>query len=1133
MRGFQGQKLLVSFFLLASVIRPAFADRTAGTNAVVSNLTHTSASFSASITTDANGTGTYPLAFFYKEASATSYLSLAPTPTSVALSGNATTSFVASISTLTCGKSYAVTGAFLRPGDTQYTRVGTTDTVFATLECATITPSSLSLKYFTGSAITPATLSTANFNGTPTFQITPSLPAGFSFDTATGAISGTPTVAKTDTRHTITANGAVSGTATVTLNLTVAPALTDLEVLRYIASQPDLIDAFGTNIAKGRQHYLDWGFNEGRKITFDPLSYTASHGDLIGAFGTDETKAVTHYIQWGFKEKRQTTFSSLRYIASHPDLIEAFGADADKGVRHYINWGFKEGRKITFDPLRYTASHPDLIQAFAGDETKAVTHYIQAGYREKRQTTFSDLDALQFIASYADLITSLGTDVVAGIRNYVEKGYQAGRRILFDALTYIASHGDLIAAFGTDAVAGVKHYINWGYKEGRKVVFDALGYLAAHSDLRSAFGADTAAATRHFINWGFKEGRTYLWTVSATAGTGGRVSSARSYAKTNEKVTLTVSPDTGYAIDSVTGCGGSLSGTTFTTAPITGTCAITASFKPTTVNLTIVAQYQKPGPALTSGATPQWSSPVTAPIPYVWIELQNAVGQVVGSGYADEKGQKLFSGISVSAASRVVFRSRALTPNGLDLWVVNNTLPAGPGFSSPRTRYAPHFASTSLTLSATDKDQTISLTAPTGWNATTNTLDDARRTSGPFVILADSVKQQVATGEAGAVNSIKMLTIFWSTKNTDGGEEINFDKGLDSGSGGFYLSCTPRILADGRPDQEGGRFRCAGNSEHMIFLSGSQDASYSVMELSPTVTVHELTHFTQGSSMRRYSPGGNHNSFEYQDIPMAHHEGFATGAATLIAGSARLETYRKTGGQIFSSVSDYSRSLSGSPQGWFQERSFVQFIWSLFDPSGPAKLTAKEVYSPYYSTTWRTGTFVPNIWAYGRLLKDVRPDKAAVIDQLAANVNITLTGNDFLGSAERIRGDRTDKQTFPVITTVPLSGTVEVCSAGTPYEYNKSSNRRYLQILGDGKARKFTITGPQSTVPTLFDDSGSYFEKGKSSFSLTLNVPVTGDWASIGDCRVANYQTKESENGACADTDYTPPTEQCWTIKVE
>jgi len=42
--------------------------------------------------------------------------------------------------------------------------------------------------------------------------------------------------------------------------------------------------------------------------------------------------------------------------------------------------------------------------------------------------------------------------------------------------------------------------------------------------------------------------------------------------------TFTLTPDPGYAISSVTGCGGSLSGAVYTTGPITGACTITVSF---------------------------------------------------------------------------------------------------------------------------------------------------------------------------------------------------------------------------------------------------------------------------------------------------------------------------------------------------------------------------------------------------------------------------------------------------------------------------------------------------------------------------------------------------------------------------
>jgi len=1124
--------------VIAIAITPmALADWTAGTSATVTNVTHNAATFSASITTDSTGSGEYVLYFSLFRVGGNG-VAVANNPIDrTAVNGNKTTTFTASVSNLSCGADYDVSGTYLpSEGGTPKGVSSSPRTRFSTLPCATLTPSTLSLKYFAGNAITPVTLTSANFNGTATFQITPSLPAGLLFDTATGAISGTPTVAKTDTGHTITATGAVSGSATVTLNLTVAPPLTDLEVLRYIASQPDLIDAFGTNIANGRQHYLNWGFNEGRKITFEPLSYTASHPDLIAAFGIDETKAATHYIQWGLKEKRQVTFSALRYIASHPDLIEAFGADADKGVRHYINWGFKEGRKVTFDPLRYTASHPDLISAFAGDETKTTTHYIQAGYREKRQSTFSDLDALQYIASYADLITSLGSDVVAGIKNYVEKGYQAGRRILFDALTYIASHSDLIAAFGADAVAGVKHYINWGYKEGRKVVFDSLGYLAAHSDLRAAFGSDTAAATRHYINWGFKEGRGYLWTVSATAGAGGQVSASRTYVKTGEKASISVTPQSGYKIVSVTGCGGSLSGTTYTTAPVSGTCSIKADFTFVNVTLAVLAKYQRPALAVSSGAAPGWETPIVSSIPNVWIELQDATGQVVAGGYADATGQRTFTGLSASTTYTPVLRSKALTTAGFDVWVVDNTLPLGAGFSTPRTRYAPHTARFSpITPAPTESVQGFVVTASIGWDSAKKILDDSARVSGPFAIIADVIRQQIAAADAGAINANNKLTILWSPKNKGGlaeGEPENYDAGLVSGSGAFASSCAANIKSTGVADG------CSSfeNIPH-IWLSGSQ--TFEPMEFTTQITVHEMTHFTQRQSQRSYSPGGPHSYNEHQDLTLAHHEGFATGAATVLLQSPKLERWYVSQGTIKADITDYSVAIPQSPVGWFQESTFTRFIWKLFDPSGAIRLTPRDIYAPYYSTTWKNGLFVPSAWAYGNVLKTLQPAKAGSIDQLGADLKITLAGNDIWGSTEQVLGSRTSKQTFPVIPTIPTSGTVEVCTAGKPYEYNKMSNRRYLRVLGDGSPRKYTVAGPTSTVPYMFivtttGNAGfSIFSKGTASASRTLTVPSTGAWARLGECKVSRYTNKVDEGTNCSESDYTPPEEQCWTITVE
>ena len=45
-----------------------------------------------------------------------------------------------------------------------------------------------------------------------------------------------------------------------------------------------------------------------------------------------------------------------------------------------------------------------------------------------------------------------------------------------------------------------------------------------------------------------------------------------------DTVAFTVKPESGYAIGDVSGCGGTLVGETFTTAPVTADCTVTASF---------------------------------------------------------------------------------------------------------------------------------------------------------------------------------------------------------------------------------------------------------------------------------------------------------------------------------------------------------------------------------------------------------------------------------------------------------------------------------------------------------------------------------------------------------------------------
>jgi trimeric autotransporter adhesin len=70
------------------------------------------------------------------------------------------------------------------------------------------------------------------------------------------------------------------------------------------------------------------------------------------------------------------------------------------------------------------------------------------------------------------------------------------------------------------------------------------------------------------------------FTVSASAGAGGSISPASRQADEGSTASFTVTPADGYGIDSVAGCGGSLAGNTYTTAPVNADCTVTASFSP-------------------------------------------------------------------------------------------------------------------------------------------------------------------------------------------------------------------------------------------------------------------------------------------------------------------------------------------------------------------------------------------------------------------------------------------------------------------------------------------------------------------------------------------------------------------------
>ncbi|MEW5800471.1 MAG: chitobiase/beta-hexosaminidase C-terminal domain-containing protein [bacterium] len=77
------------------------------------------------------------------------------------------------------------------------------------------------------------------------------------------------------------------------------------------------------------------------------------------------------------------------------------------------------------------------------------------------------------------------------------------------------------------------------------------------------------------------------YTVTPSAGAGGSISPSTPQTVNHGSATsFTVTPDAGYHIVSVTGCGGTLSGNTYTTGPITADCSVSAIFAIDTYTVT-------------------------------------------------------------------------------------------------------------------------------------------------------------------------------------------------------------------------------------------------------------------------------------------------------------------------------------------------------------------------------------------------------------------------------------------------------------------------------------------------------------------------------------------------------------------
>ena len=126
------------------------------------------------------------------------------------------------------------------------------------------------------------------------------------------------------------------------------PNLESFDAKQYLSNYGDLQKAFGTDEAKARQHFIDYGIKEGRVDTAGGGTLKADIRDRRAKTFKAKRMAAAAKRREGFvRGEEGATFDAKQYLANYKDLQDAFGTDEEKARQHYKQYGAKEGRVDT------------------------------------------------------------------------------------------------------------------------------------------------------------------------------------------------------------------------------------------------------------------------------------------------------------------------------------------------------------------------------------------------------------------------------------------------------------------------------------------------------------------------------------------------------------------------------------------------------------------------------------------------------------------------------------------------------------------------------------------------------------------------------------------------------------------
>jgi parallel beta-helix repeat protein len=166
----------------------------------------------------------------------------------------------------------------------------------------------------------------------------------------------------------------------------------------------------------------------------------------------------------------------------------------------------------------------------------------------------------------------------------------------------------------------------------------------------------------------------YTYTVTPSAGANGSINpNTPQTVNYNDTIAFAVTANSGYHINTVTGCGGSLAGSTYTTAAITANCAVTATFAIDTAGSAYYVDN--------SGSPACSDAPSYGTEAHPWCTISYAIGRMSGGDDLYVKNGTYSGGIVITGPSGTFSKSTAIRA-----YPGHSPIIRGPGYNSNRVK---------------------------------------------------------------------------------------------------------------------------------------------------------------------------------------------------------------------------------------------------------------------------------------------------------------------------------------------------------------------------------------------------------------------------------------------------------------